>query len=101
MKAKTGLAAVLLAVSGLTVAQTVPAIPSNSVGGVQPGPATPDDPLPAKLIAVDPEAASFVAEYNARVEAFYNEMTTYYTVVDGYCVATPMTRKLFFLITKR
>ena len=101
MSAKTALAAVLLAVSGLTVAQAVPSIPSNPEGGVQPGPFTPDDPLPAKLIAVDPEAASFVAEYNARIEAFYNEMTTYYTVVNGYCIATPMTRKLFFLINRR
>lgn len=57
--------------------------------------------MPAKLIAVDPEAASFVAEYNARIEAFYNEMTTHYTVVNGYCIATPMTRKLFFLINRR
>lgn len=101
MNEKTTLAAILLAISGMTVGQTVPTISPNSEGGVQPGPVTPDDPLPAKLIAVDPRAASFVAEYNARIEAFYNEMTTYYTVVDGYCVATPMTRKLFFLITKR
>ena len=101
MNVKTALSVMLLAASGLTVAQTVPTIPSYPEGDVQPGPATPDDPLPAKLIAVAPGAASFVAEYNARIEAFYNEMTTYYTVVDGYCVATPMTRKLFFLITKR
>lgn len=101
MNEKTAFAAILLVISGLTVAQTVPTIPSYPEGDVQPGPATPDDPLPAKLIAVDPGAASFAAEYNARIEAFYNEMTTYYTVVDGYCVAIPMTRKLFFLITKR
>ena len=101
MTAKTAFAAVLLVASCLTVAQTAPMISLNSAGGVQPGPATPDDPLPAKLIAVDPEAASFVAEYNARIEAFYNEMTTYYTVVNGYCIATPMTRKLFFLINRR
>ena len=100
MSAKAALAAVLLAVSGLTVAQADPSI-SNPEGGVQPGPFSPDDPLPAKLIAVDPEAASFVAEYNARIEAFYNEMTTYYTVVNGYCIATHMTRKLFFLINRR
>lgn len=101
MSSKTAIVAVLLVASGLAGAQAVPAIPTNSEGGVQRGPATPDDPLPAKLIAVDPEAASFVAEYNARIEAFYNEMTTYYTVVNGYCVATPMTRKLFFLINRR
>ncbi|MCP1174505.1 hypothetical protein [Ralstonia chuxiongensis] len=101
MSAKTVIAVVLLVASGLPVAQTVPAIPSNTEGGVQRGPATPDDPLPSKLIAVDPKEAPFVAEYNARIEAFYNEMTTNYTVVDGYCVATPMTRKLFFLINKR
>lgn len=101
MSAKTAFAAVLLAASGLTAAQTVSTILSSTEGGVQPGPVTPDDPLPAKLIAVDPGAASFVAEYNATIEAFYNEMTTYYTVVDGYCVAIPMTRRLFFLITKR
>lgn len=101
MNEKTAFAAILLVISGMAVGQTVPTISSNSEGGVQPGPVTPDDPLPAKLIAVDPGAASFVAEYNARIEAFYNEMTTYYTVVNGYCIATPMTRKLFFLITKR
>lgn len=99
MSAKAALATVLLAATGLTVAQTAPTIPPNSGGGVQPGPATPDDPLPAKLIAVGRE--SFVAEYNARIEAFYNEMTTYYTVVNGYCIATPMTRKLFSLINRR
>lgn len=101
MNPGTAIVAVLVAASGLAAAQTIPAISSNSESAVQPGPTTPDDPLPAKLIAVDPEAASFVAEYNARIEAFYNEMTTNYTVVDGYCVATPMTRKLFFLINKR
>ncbi|MCD9228632.1 hypothetical protein ACPPTR_09045 [Ralstonia pseudosolanacearum] len=101
MNAKNAVAAVLLAASGVAVAQTVPAIPSNFAGGVQPGPVTPDDPLPAKLIAVDPKEASFVAEYNAKIEAFYNEMTTYYTVINGYCIATPMTRKVFFLITRR
>ncbi len=101
MNVKTALSVMLLAASGLTVAQAVPTIPSYPEGDVQPGPVTPDDPLPAKLIAVDPGAASFVAEYNTRIEAFYNEMTTYHTVVDGYCVAIPMTRKLFFLIAKR
>ncbi|SFO86692.1 hypothetical protein [Ralstonia sp. NFACC01] len=101
MSAKAAIAAAILVASNLAAAQHGLSIPSNSEGGVQPGPATPDDPLPAKLIAVDPEAASFVAEYNARIEAFYNEMTTNYTVVNGYCIATPMTRKLFFLINRR
>lgn len=101
MSAKAAITAAFLITSNLAAAQLVSSIASNSAGGVQPGPATPDDPLPAKLIAVDPEAASFVAEYNARIEAFYNEMTTYYTVVKGYCIATPMTRKLFYLINRR
>lgn len=101
MSAKAAIAAAFLVASNLAAAQPAVSMPSNSEGGVQPGPATPDDPLPAKLIAVGPEAASFVAEYNARIEAFYNEMTTYYTVVNGYCIATPMTRKLFYLINRR
>lgn len=101
MSARAAIAAAALVASNLAAAQPVSSISSNSEGGVQPGPATPDDPLPAKLIAVDPEAASFVAEYNARIEAFYNEMTTHYTVVNGFCIATPMTRKLFYLINRR
>ena len=101
MSAKAAITAAFLITSNLAAAQLVSSIASNSAGGVQPGPATPDDPLPAKLIAVDPAATSFVEEYNARIEAFYNEMTTYYTVVKGYCIATPMTRKLFYLINRR
>ncbi|MDC6237009.1 hypothetical protein PP724_22865 [Ralstonia solanacearum] len=95
-----GLALALL--SHLAVAQTIPTTSTDAPGGIQraPGP-TPDDPMAAKFIAVDPAAVSFVEEYNARVEAFYNKMTTYYTVVDGYCVATPMTERLFLWINRR
>ncbi len=102
MSAKTTIAAVLLVLSSLAVAQTSPAVPSSAEGGVQrvPGP-TPDDPLGGKLIAVDPGAASVVEEWNANLDALYNKPTTYYQVVNGYCVAIPMTNRLFFWITRR
>ncbi|AOJ61242.1 hypothetical protein WJ32_01390 [Burkholderia ubonensis] len=83
------------------MAQTIPEIMS-STSGVQraPGP-TPDDPLAAKLIAIDPSVASFVESYNAELEAFYNRPTTYLQVINGYCVAAPMTERQFFSLTRR
>lgn len=92
----------LLAIApSLVMAQTVPGSLSGS-GETQraPGP-TPDDPMAAKLIATGPDAASFVDSYNARLDAFYNRPTTYLQVINGYCVATPMTERQFLLITRR
>ncbi|MGS1070549.1 hypothetical protein [Burkholderia glumae] len=91
----------LLVASTLVMAQMVPVITSGT-GGVQraPGP-TPDDPLAAKLIAMNPTEASFVETYNANIEAFYNRPTTYYQVIGGYCVAAPMTERQFLSLTRR
>lgn len=91
----------LLVASTLVMAQMVPGSMSGT-SGVQgaPGP-TPDDPLAAKLIAINPTEASFVETYNANIEAFYNRPTTYYQVIGGYCVPAPMTERQFLSLTRR
>lgn len=91
----------LLAVSPLALAQSIPAI-TESTAVIQrpPGP-TPDDPLAAKLIAIDPAQAAFVETYNANVEALYNRPTLYLQVINGFCVATSMTQRQFFSLTRR
>lgn len=91
----------LLVASTLVMAQTVTEIISGT-SGVQRAPEpTPDDPLAAKLIAINPTEASFVETYNANIDAFYNQPTTYYQVIDGYCVPSPMTQRQFFSLTRR
>ena len=94
-------ACMLAAASPLVMAQTASEIISGT-SGVQraPGP-TPDDPLAAKLIAIDPAQASFVETYNASIEALYNRPTTYYQVIGGYCVPAPMTERQFLSLTRR
>lgn len=94
-------ACLLAAASPLVMAQTVPEIMSDT-SGIQraPGP-TPDDPLGAKLIAIDPAQTAFVETYNANVEALYNRPTVYLQVINGFCVPTPMTQRQFFSLTRR
>ncbi|MDH6149700.1 hypothetical protein OKW46_003625 [Paraburkholderia sp. WSM4179] len=94
-------ACMLAAASPLVMAQTASEIISGT-SGVQRAPgSTPDDPLAAKLIAIDPAQASFVETYNASIEALYNRPTTYYQVIGGYCVPAPMTERQFFSLTRR
>ena len=97
---KVTCACLLAAASASALAQPIPAI-TESTAGVQraPGP-TPDDPLAAKLIAIDPAQVSFVETYNANIEAFYDRPTTYYQVIGGYCVPAPMTERQFFSLNR-